>query len=66
MLFALVLKKLLSSFEADDDCYSTLLNAWYPGDGVLAGDRSAVVHMLHLIEELGPTSILLNLKCSVE
>lgn len=46
MLFALVLKKLLSSFEADDECYNTLLNAWYPDDGVLAGDRSALVHTL--------------------
>ena len=32
----------------------TCLNLWYLDDGVLAGERSAVVCALHLIEELGP------------
>ena len=54
MLFALVLKKLVSSIDADDDCFRILLNAWYLDDGVLAGNRSDVVHALHLIEALGP------------
>ena len=45
----------MTSFEADDDCYHILLDAWDLDDGtVIAGDRSAVVRALHLIEELGP------------
>ena len=54
MLFALVLKKLVSSIEADDEFFRILLNAWYLDDGVLAGNRSNVVSALYLIEELGP------------
>ena len=53
MLFALVLHKLVSSIEADDDCINLSFNAWYLDDGILAGERSAVVRALHLIEELG-------------
>ena len=54
MLFALVLRKLVSTIEADDDFVDLLLDAWYLDDVVLAGERSAVVRSLHLIEELGP------------
>ena len=54
MLFALVLHKLVTSIDADDDCLQLLLEAWYLDDGVLAGERSAVIRALHLIEELGP------------
>ena len=56
MLFALVLHKLviITSIDADDDCLQLLLEAWYLDDGVLAGERSAVIRALHLIEELGP------------
>ena len=54
MLFALVLRKLVSSIEADDGCFDLSLNLWYLDDGVLAGERSAVVRALHLIEEMGP------------
>ena len=54
MLFALVLHKLVSSIEADDDCINLSFNAWYLDDGILVGERSAVVRALHLIEELGP------------
>ena len=54
MLFALVLRKLVSSIEADDGCFDLSLNLWYLDDGVLTGERSAVVRALHLIEELGP------------
>ena len=54
MLFALVLRKLVSSIEADDGCFDLSLNLWYLDDGVLAGERSAVVRALHLIKELGP------------
>eukprot|EP00731_Ephydatia_muelleri_P005540 Em0002g1716a len=54
MLFALVLLKLVTSTDADDDCLQLLLEAWYLDDGVLAGERSAVIRALHLIEDLGP------------
>ena len=54
MLFTLVLHKLVTSIDADDDCLQLLLEAWYLDDGVLAGERSAVIHALHLIEDLGP------------
>ena len=40
--------------QNDDDCLQLLLEAWYLDDGVLAGERSAVIRALHLIEELGP------------
>ena len=54
MLFALVLHKLVTSIDADDDCFHLLLEAWYLDDGALAGERSAVLRALQLIEELGP------------
>ena len=54
MLFTLVLHKLVTSIDADDDCLQLLLEAWYLDDGVLAGERSAVIRALHLIEDLGP------------
>ena len=54
MLFALVLHKLVTSIEVDDDCLHLILEAWYLDDGVLAGEKSAVIRALHLIEELGP------------
>ncbi|KAL5468954.1 hypothetical protein EMCRGX_G030115 [Ephydatia muelleri] len=51
MLCALVLHKFVTSIEVDDDCLHLILEAWYR---VLAGERSAVICALHLIEELGP------------
>ncbi|KAL5515365.1 hypothetical protein EMCRGX_G000523 [Ephydatia muelleri] len=54
LLFALVLQKLVSSLDADEECAEILLQAWYLDDGALAGTRSAVLHALHVIEELGP------------
>ena len=57
MLSALVLRKFVSCIEADDGCFDLSLNLWYLDDGMLAGERSAVVCALHLIEELGPTPI---------
>ena len=67
MLFALVLQKLISTIDADDECLQLLLQAWYLDDGVLAGKRSAVLRALHLIEELGPhIGIVINFsKCEV-
>ena len=55
MLFSLVLHKLVTSIEvAMTTCLHLILEAWYLDDGVLAGERSAVIRALHLIEELGP------------
>ena len=67
MLFALVLRKLVTSLEADDGCFNLLLNLWYLDDGVLAGDRLAVSRALNLIEELGPNlGLHINLpKCEL-
>ena len=55
MLFALVLHKLVNTIAADDDCLHLFLEAWYLDDGVLAGDRSAVLRALYLIELHGST-----------
>eukprot|EP00731_Ephydatia_muelleri_P017175 Em0010g273a len=54
LLFALVLQKLVSSLDADDECAEILLQAWYREDGALVGTRPAVLRALHLTEELGP------------
>ena len=53
LLFALVLQKLISSVDADDECVDLLYQAWYLDDGVLAGDRPAVSRAMHIIEEMG-------------
>ena len=53
-LLALVLQKLISTIDGEDERVQLLLQAWYLDDGVLAGKRSAVLRALHLIEELGP------------
>ncbi|KAL5493820.1 hypothetical protein EMCRGX_G015052 [Ephydatia muelleri] len=67
MLFSLVLHKLVSSIEADDDCINLSFNAWYLDDGILVRERSAVVRALHLIEELAPhLGLFINYpKCEV-
>ena len=52
LLFSLVLQKLLSSIEADDDCFDLLFQARYLDNRVLAGN--SVLRAIHLIEELGP------------
>ena len=54
LLFSLVLQKLVSSIDADDECIDLLLQAWYMDDGVLAGNRPAVLRAVQLVEELGP------------
>ena len=54
MKLYLVLQKLVSSLDADEECAEILLQAWYLDNGALAGTRSAVLRALHLIEELGP------------
>ena len=67
LLFSLVLHKLLSSIDADDDCLQELFQAWYLDDGVLTGSHSAVSWALSLIDELGPSlGIQINLaKCEL-
>ena len=50
----LVLQKLVSSLDADEECAEILLQAWYLDNRALAGTCSAVLRALHLIEELGP------------
>ena len=54
MLLPLSSISLLPALDADYDCFHLLLEAWYLDDGVLAGERFAVICALHLIEELGP------------
>ena len=53
LLFTLVLQKLVSSLNANEECAEILLQAWYLDDGALAGTRSAVLSALHVIEEMG-------------
>ena len=50
-MLIVVLLKLVSSLDADEECAEILLQAWYLDNG---GTRSAVLRALHLIEELGP------------
>ena len=40
--------------DADDECMDLLYQAWYLYDGVLAGNRPAVLRVMHIIEEMGP------------
>ena len=54
LLFALVLHKLISSVDADDECMDLFYQAWYLDDGALAGNRPAVLRAMHIIEEMGP------------
>ena len=54
LLFALVLQKLVSSLDADEEYAEIFLQACYLDDGALAGTRPAVLRALHVIEELGP------------
>ena len=53
-MLIVVLLKLVFSLDADEECAEILLQAWYLDNGALAGNRSAVLCALHLIEELGP------------
>ncbi|KAL5499697.1 hypothetical protein EMCRGX_G011154 [Ephydatia muelleri] len=46
MLFALVLQKLISTIDADDECLQLLLQAWYLDDGVLAAKNCSKAKVL--------------------
>ncbi|KAL5502976.1 hypothetical protein EMCRGX_G009844 [Ephydatia muelleri] len=62
LLFALVLHKVISVIDADDECLDLLYQAWYMDVCVLAGNRSAVLRALSLIKELGPSlGLLVNI-----
>ena len=67
LFFDLVLQKIVSAIDVDDECQDLLYQAWYHDDGILAGTKSALVQALTLIEELGPTlGIFINLsKCEI-
>ena len=43
MLLALVLQKLVSSMDADDECTDLSYQAWCLDDGALAANRPAVL-----------------------
>ena len=43
LFFDLVLQKILSAIDADDECHDLLYQDWYHDDGVLAGTKSALV-----------------------
>ena len=62
-----VLQKLVSSLDADEECAEIILQAWNLDNGASAGTRSAVLCALHLIEELGPAlGLQVNLaKCEM-
>ena len=67
LLFSLALHKLVSSIDADDECFGLLLQTWYLDDGVLAGSHPAELRAVDLLEELGPAlGIHINLtKCEI-
>ena len=53
--FALVLHYLVLSIAKDERCQDILFNAWYLDDGVVAGPSSSVLHVVHLLQDLGPS-----------
>ena len=62
LLFALVLQKIITTINADDECLHILFQVWYLDDGVLAGSKSAILHALFLLDTLGPSlGIFVNL-----
>ena len=65
LLFALVLQKIIPAVDMDVKCIQMLFNAWFLDDGVLAGTKSAVLRVMHLIEELGPPFFNFYQPCQV-
>ena len=51
----------------DIDCSSLLLHAWYLDDGVLAGPRSALLRVISLLQQDGPSlGLFINVgKCEI-
>ena len=67
LFFALVLYKVVSAIDADDECLDLLFQAWFLDDGVLAGKKTSVLWAVSILEEFGPSlGIFINLsKCEV-
>ena len=62
LLFSLVLHKIASAVDSDNECLNLLFQAWFLDDGVIAGRKSDVQRALSLIDELGSTlGIYINL-----
>ena len=62
LLFSLVLRKIVSTVDSDDECLNLLFQAWFLDDGVIASRRSDVQCALSLIDELrSPLGIYINL-----
>ena len=53
--FALVLHHLVLTIAKDDSCQDLLFNAWFLDDGVVASPSSSVQHVVHLLQDLGPS-----------
>ena len=51
LFFALVLLKVVSAIDADDECLDLLFHL---DDGVLAGMKSSVLRAMSILEEYGP------------
>ena len=64
LFFALVLHRIVSSIDADDDCLNLLYQAWHLGDGALADSKSSLLWALTIIENMGPSLVNLS-KCEV-
>ena len=67
LLFSLVLNILVLKIAKDIDCSSLLLHAWYLDDGVLAGPRSALLRVISLLQQDGPSlGLFINVgKCEI-
>ena len=53
--FTLVLHHLVLTITKDDNRQDLLFNAWFLDDGVVAGPSSSVQHVVHLLQDLGPS-----------
>ena len=62
--FALVLHKVVSAIDADDECLDLLFQAWFLD---VAGKKASVLRAVSILEEFGPSlGIFVNLnKCEV-
>ena len=67
LFFALVLHKVVSAIDADDECLDLLFQAWFLDDGVLAGKKSSALRTVSILEEFGSSlGIFVNLsKCEI-
>ena len=54
LLFSLVLNILVTAISTRDECAGLNFHAWYMDDGALAGQKSSVMNVWALLQELGP------------